>query len=521
MLVNGAPRNVTGVSISGRSVMLTLEEPAKRAIRATDVVEFRYVTPPSGSPAIKDTAGNYASSCEFGEAPSEARNETDPGLLEPVTAEFKMAPASHSGPESEVVFRIEFSEPVRVDIGPNYAHFLEVEGGKVTSAWWLDRDSANWQIVLLPDDDHDIKITLPAERACDARGAPCGSGGRRLTTALDHTITGDDGPRETKSVEPDDTGKENKDNGNNDEDDPGNSGKGTKSDEPPANTPPVGAPAISGEPRVGATLKADTSSIKDADGLKDVAYAYQWTADEEDIEGATGASHVLTTDEEGSAIRVRVSFTDDAGNAESVTSDPTEAVMPDAPVPAAPQNLVATANANGSVTLTWDDPGDESVTGYQVLRHRPDEDEDVPLVYVEDTGATDTTYTDTDVTAGVKHIYHVRALGKTGMSTNSDPAEVTPNSPATGLPVITGDVQVSQTVVADTSGISDPDGMENAAFTYQWLADDSPIEGATGASYNLTAHEEGKTIRVTVTFTDDKGNEEALTSAATTPVAGD
>ena len=442
-------------------------------------------------------------------SPSEARNETDPGLLEPVTAEFKMAPASHDGPEAKSFSEIEFSEPVRVDMGPNYAHLLEVEGGKVTSAWWLDRDSANWQIVLLPDDDHDVKITLPADRACDARGAPCGSGGRRLTTALEHTITGDDGPRETKSVEPDEAEKEGKDDG-----------KGTKSDEPPANTPPVGAPAISGDPRVGETLTADTSSIKDADGLKDVAYAYQWTADEEDIEGATGASHVLTTNEEGVVVRVRVSFTDDAGNAESVTSDPTEAVMPAVPPPAAPQNLVATANANGSVTLTWDYPDDESVTGYQVLRHRPDEDEDGPLVYVEDIGSTNTTYTDTDVTAGVKHIYHVRALGKTGVSGNSNPAEVTPNSPATGQPVITGDTQVNQTVVADTSGISDPDGMENATFAYQWLADDSPIAGATGAGYNLTGHEEGKTIRVTVAFTDDNGNEETLTSAATAPVAG-
>ena len=49
VLVNGAPRNVTGVSISGRSVILTLEEPLKRSIRATDEVEFRYITPPSGA----------------------------------------------------------------------------------------------------------------------------------------------------------------------------------------------------------------------------------------------------------------------------------------------------------------------------------------------------------------------------------------------------------------------------------------------------------------------------------------
>ncbi len=190
VLVNGAPRNVTGVSISGKSVVLTLEEPAKRGIKASDEVEFRYVTPPSGAPAIKDTAGNYAYSCEFGEPLSEARNETDPGLLEPITAEFTMVPASHSGPGNEVVFQIEFSEPVRIDIGPNFAYLLNVEGGEVTSAWWLDGDSTIWEIVVEPTTSDGLKITLPAGRACDAQGAPCSSGQRRLSRELEYTIPG-------------------------------------------------------------------------------------------------------------------------------------------------------------------------------------------------------------------------------------------------------------------------------------------------------------------------------------------
>ena len=190
VLVNGAPRNVTDASISGRSVILTLEEPVKRAIRATDVVEFRYVTPPSGAPAVKDAAGNYAPSCEFGDPLSEARNETDPGLLEPLNAEFKMVPSSHSGPGSEVVFRIEFSEPVRVDMGPSYTHLLGVEGGKVTSAWWLDRDTTVWKIVLEPASNGAVKIILPAGRECGAQGAPCASGERRLNNQPELTIPG-------------------------------------------------------------------------------------------------------------------------------------------------------------------------------------------------------------------------------------------------------------------------------------------------------------------------------------------
>ena len=326
VLVNGAPRNVTGVSISGRSVILTLEEPAKRAIRASDEVEVRYLTPPSGAPAIKDTAGNYANSCDFGEPPSEARNETDPGLLEPVSAEFTMVPATHSGPGTEVVFQIEFSEPVRVDIGRNYAYLLDVEGGTVTSAWWLDRDSTIWEIVLEPDDDKDIKIILPAGRACDDRGAPCASGGRSLATALEHTIAGDDGPRETRSVKPDDAGKEGKDNGNSDGNDPGSTGKESKSNDPSANTPSVGAPAIEGSPVVGQTLTATTSGIADDDGISKAVFTYQWLADDVEIDGATSSTYTVDTDDVGKTLKVRVAFSDDAGNAEAVVSDATGTV---------------------------------------------------------------------------------------------------------------------------------------------------------------------------------------------------
>ena len=54
---------------------------------------------------------------------------------------------------------------------------------------------------------------------------------------------------------------------------------------------------------------------------------------------------------------------------------------------------------------------------------------------------------------------------------------------------------------------------------YQWIADDTEIARATGASYTLTASEQGKTIKVKVSFTDDAENAESLTSAATVAVA--
>ena len=97
------------------------------------------------------------------------------------------------------------------------------------------------------------------------------------------------------------------------------------------------------------------------------------------------------------------------------------------------------------------------------------------------------------------------------------------NSPASGAPAISGTARVGQTLTADTSGIADADGLSNASFSYQWIANDgsadTDITGATAASYLLAAADQGKTVKVRVSFTDDGGNDESLTSAATEAVA--
>ena len=61
-------------------------------------------------------------------------------------------------------------------------------------------------------------------------------------------------------------------------------------------------------------------------------------------------------------------------------------------------------------------------------------------------------------------------------------------------------------------------GLDNVSFTYQWLADDTTISGATSSTYTLADADAGKTMEVRVSFTDDAGNEESSTSAATATV---
>ena len=92
------------------------------------------------------------------------------------------------------------------------------------------------------------------------------------------------------------------------------------------------------------------------------------------------------------------------------------------------------------------------------------------------------------------------------------------NSPATGAPTITGTARVGETLTADTSGIADENGLSNVTYGYQWQADSAVISGATDSTYTLVADDEGKAVSVVVSFTDDTGNEETLTSAATAAV---
>ena len=189
------------------------------------------------------------------------------------------------------------------------------------------------------------------------------------------------------------------------------------------NSAATGAPTISGTAQVGQMLTASTSGISDSNGLANAIFTYQWLADDTDITDATGSTYTVGADDEGKTIKVRVSFTDDGGHQETLTSAVTVAVA------------------------------------------------------------------------------------------------AIPNSAATGAPTISGTAQVGQMLTASTSGISDSNGLINATFTYQWLADDTDITDATGSTYTLAAADEGKTIKVRVSFTDDSGHQETLTSAATVAVA--
>ena len=610
---------VDSVAISGDEVILTLHH---AVTAATHSVLVRYDKPTDPSAVfLQDTNGNYANIRQHHEL-LEVVNITPQSSVQPLTAQFTNMPSSHDG-RTRFTFDIEFSEPVWIGDGLARDDMLEITGGTVISAPWKDRRTDKFIVHVRPDTQGDIVIVLPGHRACHGivgsyrevpdpvAGAPCAVGSRVLTNEPTVTIPGPSSPAQQQVVE---------------------------------NTPAEGEPRIDGSPEVGQTLSADTTAIADADGLEEVVFQYQWLADDADIPDATGSTYTVVSGDVGQAIRVRVTFTDDAGHEETLTSAPTTAVT------AAGLQLQSATVDGGTLTLTYSEELDTGVTlgttpfavsvngssrlliavgvgesnvllllssaveagdtvtvdytapdGPDFIRDirgrkaasfsrqavtndtasASDETASAPLMAsVHDAPAShdgqtafifelrfsedpepDFSYTTVrdhafTVTGGA--VTYVRRLepGKNvrweitvtpvssaavaialnattdcstqGAICTEEGGKLSgglllvvpgPNTPATGVPTITGTARVGETLTSDTTGISDGDGLGNAAFNYQWLADDAEVNGATDSIYTLAATDAGKTIRVKVSFTDDAGNDEELTSAATGAVA--
>ena len=91
------------------------------------------------------------------------------------------------------------------------------------------------------------------------------------------------------------------------------------------------------------------------------------------------------------------------------------------PTPA--QNLRAEVLPGGGIVLSWDAPAEDagSITGYEILRRRPNRGENTLLSYVGDTRSNATTYTDLDAREpGEQYVYRVVALRGSSRSGRSN-----------------------------------------------------------------------------------------------------
>ncbi len=302
------------------------------------------------------------------------------------------------------------------------------------------------------------------------------------------------------------------------------------------NTPATGAPTITGTVEVGQTLTAVTTGILDANGLTSPTYTYQWirvdSGTDSDIAGARSSTYTLAAADEGKTIKVRVTFEDDDGNTETLTSTATAVVAATTDTTPPEVKSVRVISPGTSVFILFDEALDENaanvppVSAYAVTADGQAVTITLVLI-VRDTlilfpdaairqGQT-VVVSYTDPTAGNDTVALQDLVGNDVASFS-----VTVNTPATGAPTITGTAQVDQTLTAVTTGIMDADGLTSPTYTYQWIrvdsGTDSEIAGARSSTYTLAAADEGKTIKVQVTFEDDDGNTETLTSAATATV---
>ena len=526
-----------------------------------------------------------------------------------LTAGFQDLPDSHDG-STAFTFRVLFSE----DVGISYVNMRDdafsLSEGDVTGARRVDGRNDLWEITVEPDDNSDVGITLPANRSCTTTGAICTreDSPRQLTNSPTATVTGpaeapptntsaagaptiSGTPQVEQTLTADTSSITDQDGlttvscsyqwiaGGTDiagatgstytltaseqgqtvqvrvtfTDDADNeetlTSIATVAVTAAPNREATGQPTIGGTPQVGETLTADTSPIDDEDGLTNVSYSYQWIAGGSDIGGATGSTYTLTASEQGKTVQVRVTFTDDADNEETLTSEATAEVTA-APVPLTasrpdsrfqsarhkgaddrPQVIVAFSLPVASFEKTTPSLSLTGATVRSVRQHEEDGLENAWMFFLDPDGSDDIVFSlvtgqacgsggictegGTTLSEGVQ--VTLPGPDEEGEPDNPEPDD--PNSPATGAPTIDGTPQVEETLTADTANIADQDGLTNVSYGYQWTAGGSDIDGATGASFTLTASQQGQTIQVRVTFTDDADNEETLTSEATAAVA--
>ena len=419
---------------------------------------------------------------------------------------FTNYPANHGG---ATAFTFQFSfvrEPNFRRLYPQDMReaILRAKGGRITEARRLNPPSnTDWELTVEPSGYGEVKIELPSIIGCLALGSGCWDstiGWQRVELTVP-------GPLQIPK------------------------------------TPATGAPVISGHPQVGQTLEADTSSIRDTDGLSAVSYDYQWIRsdgnDDTDILNATGSSYTLVEADMGRTIRVRVSFTDDAGSEESVTSGPTAAI--DGPLlKASIANYPASHDGANAFTfeLSFSEeptpglsPGTLrdnafTVTGGTIRGARQLEQSKnigweitvVPAgtadVEIELPATADCNANGAICTADGRMLstWVDMTVPGPGSQTQTQP----PNTRARGTPAIGGAPHVGETLEASTSGIRDDDGLSAVAYDYQWVRSDggrdADIQDATGASYRLVEADRGKTIRVRVSFADDAGSRESVIS---------
>ena len=120
--------------------------------------------------------------------------------------------------------------------------------------------------------------------------------------------------------------------------------------------------------------------------------------------------------------------------------------------PGIPANLQATSTTN-TVTLTWDDPGDSTITGYKIL-YRASATQSELSVLVADTGSATNSYTVPNLEPATKYAFRIIALSDQGESKISDHASI--STKRLPLPAAPANLAATSTTTTVTLTWNDP-----------------------------------------------------------------
>ena len=180
--VAGASRSVSAVSVSLETVTLTLGE----AVTPGEVVTVGY-TPPSQA-KLRASGGGTAVAAFSDQAVTNDTPAEQPGRPAALTASVASAPAEHRGRGAFTV-QVAFSEAVAGG-AKAAAKTMQVTGGTLVRARRAGGAADRWAFDLRPSGNGAVTLTLPATTDCAAAGAVCTADGRKLESALTHTVPG-------------------------------------------------------------------------------------------------------------------------------------------------------------------------------------------------------------------------------------------------------------------------------------------------------------------------------------------
>ncbi|UWQ19301.1 hypothetical protein [Jannaschia sp. M317] len=270
---------------------------------------------------------------------------------------------------------------------------------------------------------------------------------------------------------------------------------------------PTGTIEITGDPVEAATLTV-VSTLEDEDGLGTLMY--QWLRDGTPIAGATGATYEVANADVGAVVSVRVTYDDDNGAQFSLVSGQTETIGEFVPPPVGSVAIAGDPIEGASLMAMPSVPNgvDPGTISYQWLR------DGAPIA-----GATSDTCPLEQADVGAVLSVQMSYTDPLGAAVSVASGATTPignvNDAPTGAVTIAGDLTEDATLTA-ASSLADEDGIGTLA--YQWLRDGAPITGATADTYVLGQADVGTAMSVQVSYTDDQGTEESVTSGATAPV---